>query len=727
MFGHALRTARRRCGLTQEELAAHSGVSVRNIRDLETGRIARPRPATVRRLADALGLSGDDRTAFLTAAGGLGDEPQPVRLRPRPAQLPADTAVFVGRDTELAQLDDSDTTSPLPVVWTVTGPAGVGKTCFAVHWAHRAVDQFPDGQLYVNLRGYGPGEMVPTSEAVRGFLDAFGVPPNSVPTDPSAQLSLFRSVLAGKQILILLDNARDAAQVRPLLPGTAGCVVVVTSRNPLHGLVATAGARPVRLEMLSTADAAGLLTRRVGADRLDGDTDAVRAIIDRCQRLPLALAVVAGRLVSEPMLTAARVAGDLTAGMSAFASDDEHTDLRSVFSWSYRILSPAAARLFRLLSLNPGPDWSAIAAEALTGGPATELLAELLRTQLLSERTPGRYTMHDLLRAYAAEQCARTDDPVEIRAAQARLLDAHLLWSSAAAQTLEPHREPVDERPPPLFGDDDEMATSWLTTERANLLALVKMAADQGFPGLCWRLAWQLTTFIQRRGNWYDLLRAHEIALDTAHRAGDLRGESHAHRGLSRALFRLERFDEARGHLDIALEQATRLGDVLGQARTLHGLAYAAQRQARFTEAFARLTESRGLFEDAGSTEGVASSLNSQAWCLTLVGQAAEARAAAEQAVELYARVANRHGQATSLDTLGRAYAGLGDHRQAVSYYEQARQVFRGLGDRYSEAETLRHLADAHEQAGDAAAARSARRRSDSILARVDRPRSRAS
>ena len=716
MFGHALRTARRRCGLTQEELAADSGVSVRNIRDLETGRIARPRPATVRRLAEGLGLTGDDRAAFVMTAGDA-----PVRPRPRPAQLPADTAVFVGRGDELAQLDISDTASPLPVVWAVAGPAGVGKTCFAVHWAHRAADRFPDGQLYVNMRGYGPGEVVPPAEAVRLFLDALGVAPNAVPADPEAQLSLFRSVLAGRRILILLDNARDAAQVRPLLPGTAGCVVVVTSRNPLHGLVATDGARPIRLEMLSAGDAAGLLTRRVGADRLDGQADAVRAIVDRCQRLPLALAVVAGRLMSEPMLTASRVAGDLAAGMSAFASDDEHTDLRSVFSWSYRILSPDAARLFRLLSLNPGPDSPAMAAEALAGGPAADLVAELIRTQLLTERAPGRYTMHDLLRSYASEQCLSTDDPAAIRAARARLLDAHLRWASAAAQVLEPFREPVDEPPPDLFADD-ETATAWLVTERANLLALVTMAAEEGFPGRAWRLAWQLTTFMQRRGHWYDLLHAHETALDAARRAGDPRGEHHAHRGLSRALFRLERFEDARGHLVVALDQATGLGDVLGMARSRHGLGYAAQQQGRQAEAFAQLSEARTLFEGVGNVEGVANALTSMAWCHTLLGQAAEARESAQRAVELFITVSNRHGQAVALDTLGRAYAGLGDHRRAVQHHDEARQVFRDLGDRYSEAEALRHLAEAHEAAGDPSAARSARRRSDSILARVDKP-----
>jgi tetratricopeptide (TPR) repeat protein len=314
-----------------------------------------------------------------------------------------------------------------------------------------------------------------------------------------------------------------------------------------------------------------------------------------------------------------------------------------------------------------------------------------------------------------------TDDPAAIRDARARLLDVHLRWAAAAAQVLEPFREPVDERAPDLFSSD-EAASAWLVAERANLLALVTMAADQGFPGHTWRLAWQLTTFLQRRGNWHDLVQAQEIALDAAQRAGDLRGESHAHRGLARALFRLERFDEARGHLEIALEQATRLGDVPAMARSTHGLGYAAQQQGRQSEAFEHLHAGRRLFESIGNMEGVANALTSIAWCHTLLGQAAEARDSAQRAVELFVTVRDRHGQADALDTLGRAYAGLGDHRRAVQHYEEAGRVFRELGDPYSEAEVLHHLAEVHEAAGDTSAARTARRRSEAMRTRVDKP-----
>ena len=727
MFGELLRAHRRRSGLTQEDLAGGSAVSVRNIRDLEAGRVSRPRPATVRLLADALGLTGGERASFLER--GLATAPPLRTARPTPAQLPPDTAVFVGREAELDRLSLDPDRSGAATVWTVSGPPGVGKTSFALHWAHRAMDRFPDGQLYLNLRGYGPDDVVPAQEAVRGFLDAFGLPSDDVPGGLTAQLNLYRSVLAGKRVLILLDNALDAAQVRPLLPAAPGCVVVVTSRNPLRGLVATDGARPIALDLFSEAEAGQLLSRRVGSGRLHGHAAAVHTIVDRCQRLPLALAVVAGRLVSEPRLAVPTVAGDLAAaGMAAFASDDEQTDLRSVFSWSYRILSPPAARLFRLLSLPPGPDVSGLAAGALAGpdaetpdGGVGDLLAELLRTQLLAEPAPGRYVMHDLLRSYAADLARRTDDPADLQAARARLLDVHLVRAAAAAHLIEPFREPVDEPPPAVFTGVGE-AGAWLAAERANLVSLVRMAAAADLPGRAWRLAWALTTYLQRHGHLFDLLQAHETALAAATRAGDPRGRMHAHRGLSRALFRLDRYDESRPHLHLALELAIELDDVPGQARARHGLGYAAQQQGRQDEALEHLTQGLKLFESVGHLDGAANALNSIAWCHTLTGNADQARDCAERAVELLTGSGNQHGAATALDTLGRAHALLGDHRRAVIHHDRARTVFRALGDRYSEAETLRHLAEAYEAIGDPAAARSARHRSDLIVLRMDHP-----
>lgn len=303
-----------------------------------------------------------------------------------------------------------------------------GKTALAVHWAHRVAERFPDGQLYVNLRGFHPSGAMSPAEAIRGFLDAYAVPPDRIPEGLDAQAALYRSLLADKRALVLLDNARDAEQVRPLLPGAPDCLAVVTSRNPLTGLVVTEGARPLVLELLSPGEAREFLIRRLGAARVEAEPAATDAIITRCARLPLALAVVAARAATRPCLPLPELARQLDAargGLSGFAGEDPLTDARVVFSWSYHTLSAEAADLFRLLGLHPGPGISLAATASLLGTPAgfaAERLAELCRAHLLTEPVPGRYAFHDLLRDYATE-LTETRDPEATRdAALGRLL-----------------------------------------------------------------------------------------------------------------------------------------------------------------------------------------------------------------------------------------------------------------------------------------------------------------
>jgi hypothetical protein len=342
-----------------------------------------------------------------------------VSATPVPAQLPPAVAAFTGRGAELACLDAIAAEAALAgpaspaaaVISAVSGTAGVGKTALAVHWAHRVAGQFPDGQLYVNLRGFDPsGAALEPGQALRGFLDAFGVPSTRIPEDPTAQTGLFRSLLAGKRVLVVLDNARDAEQVRPLLPGSPGCLAVVTSRSDLASLVAAEGARPVSLDLLPVAEAGELLARRLGEARVASEPAAVSEIIERCARLPLALAIAAAHAAARPGFPLAAIAAGLrgaTANLDPFDGTDLATDVRAVFSWSCRLLGEDAAGLFVLLGLHPGPDISVRAAASLAGIPprrAEALLAELAGAHLLSEPSPGRYAAHDLLRAYAAEQ-----------------------------------------------------------------------------------------------------------------------------------------------------------------------------------------------------------------------------------------------------------------------------------------------------------------------------------
>jgi DNA-binding SARP family transcriptional activator len=430
-----------------------------------------------------------------------------------PRQLPAAVRHFAGRAEELATLSRvADEAGGGPVlISAIEGTAGVGKTALAVYWAHQVAHRYPDGQLYVNLRGFDPGG-APASpgEAVRGFLDALAVPRHRFPVDLAAQSALYRSLLSGRRMLILLDNARDAEQVLPLLPGSASCLVVVTSRNDLSGLVATTGAHLLTVDVLSTAGSRDLLTRRLGAGRVAAEPRAVDDIITACARLPLALAIAAARAAKHPAFPLSVLAAELSVadnGLDAFAGADPRNDIRAVFSWSYRSLSAPAARLFRLLSLPPGADIAVPAAASLAGVPVREvrrLLTELARAYLVTEHSPGRYQCHDLLRAYARELAEDVDSDPDRRAAMHRLLDHHLYATWAADRALNPERRTIDVAPPvpgvTLEEPDHDHALAWLDAERTNLCAAVDHAAAHGFGTHAWQLAWALAAYLDQQG-----------------------------------------------------------------------------------------------------------------------------------------------------------------------------------------------------------------------------------
>ncbi|MEV4894652.1 NB-ARC domain-containing protein [Nonomuraea sp. NPDC055795] len=395
-LGAMLRGWRERALLTQEQLAERAGLSVRTIRRLEGDRPHRPRSTSLSLLAAALSLNAaEQRRLTTTAQAGVA-----------PRQLPRATAPFVGRRTELSALDTAQKTAEVLVV---VGCAGIGKTALAVHWAHRVAHRFPDGHLYVNLHGFDPNpQPLHPAEAIRSFLHALGVPRQRVPAETNAAAAMMRSSMAGRRLLIVIDNARDAAHVRPLLPGGTGCLVIVTSRNQLPGLIA-AGAAPVVLDPLPDADARQLLTGRLGAVRVDAEPQAVTEIAALCGGLPLALCIMAARAATHRGFSLGALAAELRATggrLDALSGHDAFADLRGVFSWSYRILSAAAARMFRLLSLHPDHDIGVPAAAGLAGLPARQahrLLTELHHAHLLAEPAPGRYRQHGLLRAYAAE------------------------------------------------------------------------------------------------------------------------------------------------------------------------------------------------------------------------------------------------------------------------------------------------------------------------------------
>jgi DNA-binding SARP family transcriptional activator len=636
--------------------------------------------------------------------------PEPPAVEPRPAQLPHDIPGFAGRETALAALDDDMTGASLRVI---SGMAGVGKTVLAVHWAHRVADRFPDGQLYVNLRGFDPDQApVDPPEVVRRFLDALGVPAQRVPVGLDAQAALYRSVLAERRMLVLLDNAADADQVRPLLPGAGGCLVIVTSRDRLTGLAVADGARPLNLELPSVVEARELLVNRLGRERVLAEPAAAEEIIARCARLPLALAVVAARAVVNPGFALAALADDLRAegtGLDAFDGEDLVTSVRAVFSWSYRRLSEQAATLYRLLGLHTGPDIGISAAASLAGVPTTAVrsqLAELTRAHLLTEHVPGRFGSHDLLHAYAAE-LARTHDTTEDReAAVGRVLDHYLHTAHAADRVLRAHRDPIPLPPArpgvvPETPADLSDALTWFGTEQAVLVAAVTHAATHGFAGQAWRLATTLADFLGRGGRWDVQAALHETALDAAVRSTDRSGQAYAHIGLAHALAWLGRSEDAETHYASALALFGELDNVIGQAHVEMGLGLMFEQQNRIEDALSHSTGALELFRAASHTAGQGNALNNIGWLLAQRGEHEQALTYCRAALDLLTEVDDFHSQANVWDSIGYLNHQLGRHAEAIAYHQRALELFREVGDEFYVADTLVHLGSVHADTGD--------------------------
>lgn len=750
-LGGLLRTLRERALLTQEDLAARSGVSVGTIAGLETGRTRRPRTGSVRLLADALGLSEAERAAFVAAARG---QPEPAgsatAAGPVPAQLPSDLPDFTGRADWLKRLDEllpgDPGSRPSPVV-LIAGPPGVGKTTLAVHWAHRIAERFPDGQLYVNLRGFGTDAAAEPAEVLRGFLDALGTPPARVPTDLDGRIGRYRSLLAGRRILVMLDNARDTDQVRPLLPGSPGCLVVVTSRHQLPGLIARDGALPYTLDLMAAADARLLLARRLGEERVAAEPAAVDEIVTRCAGLPLGLAIVAARVATRTGFRLGTVAAELaTAGLDGFSGGEASTDLRGVFSWSCHRLSEPAARLFRLLGLGFGPDLAvpavaSMSAEGAGGGPARfehsagvgaagtfvlesarGLLAELARAHLVTEPAPGRYGMHDLLRAFAGE----LPEPGR-SAALRRLIEHYLHTGYAAARLLDPVRDPIG-MPEPGPGVRPETFTSadaaqaWFAAEYSVLLAAVERAAAAGLDAYTWRLAWTMQTFLHRRGLWHDQAWVLRAALAAAERAEEPVGQALCHRYLGVSLGRTGRAEEAERHYRLALARYTELADRTGQARAHLDLGWAHNLRNRYLDGIRHYRRALELFIELNHRSGQALAFNNIGHNLVILGDYRRALGYCERALALHRQGADRWGEATTVDSLGHAYHLLGEYTRAVDCYQQALAGYRAVGERYHEAETATRLGDVLEAAGDPEAAGRVWRDALAILEELDDP-----
>jgi tetratricopeptide (TPR) repeat protein len=596
-----------------------------------------------------------------------------------PRQLPGKVAGFVGRADELEALTSLLDVIPARntvVISAIHGTAGIGKTALAVHWAHEVTQRFPDGQLYVNLRGFDPlGSPVTPAEAVRGFLEALEVPPKRIPASLDAQAALYRSLLAGRRVLVLLDNARDAEQVRPLIPGSPGCVAVVTSRHRLTSLVAGEGALPITLDLLTTTESRQLLTQRIGVDRVTAETQAVERIIESCARLPLALAIVAARAATHPTFPLAALADELRGSLGrlgALDGGDTSTNARVAFSWSYQQLTTEAARLFRLLSLHSGPDITVSAAASLAGLTQISVqptLRELARAHLITERTPGRYAFHDLLRAYAGEQARAFDTEAEQRTALKRMLDHYLHTAHEAALLLYPRWEPITPNPQEdnvtvEEFEDYAAASAWYQAEHHVVMGLTNLAATRGFHIHAWQLSSLLMEYLDQRGEWHGLTSVQQIALSAAQRQGDRDGQAHMHHDLGRTFTWLGRFRDARENFRRALDIFTNLDDEAGQAHILTDLGWLLAQQNQFSEALTHVDQALALAHSVGNRLAKARALNHLGWYHALINQYSLALNCCREALALYRELDDPRGESHTLDNLGYTHLQAGHHQK---------------------------------------------------------------
>jgi transcriptional regulator with XRE-family HTH domain/tetratricopeptide (TPR) repeat protein len=738
-FAALLRACRRSAGLSQDELAERSGLNTRTVSNMERGRTRAPYRNSLHRLADALHLRDEARSEFIAAAGrrlaGTPDAP-PAAGRLVPRQLPAAVTTFVGRHQQLATLSRMLREPDATIIVAIDGPAGVGKTALALHWAHRVADEFPDGQLFVDLRGFDPsGTPVTTDDAIRVLLDGLGAPPDRLPATTPAQLGLYRSLLAGKRVLVLLDNARDATQVRSLLPGSPTCGVVITSRNQLNGLVALDNATPLPLDVLDETESRQLLARRLGTERTTAEADATTQLTHRCGRLPLALCVTAARATMRPDLSLTQIAADLAAtqrNLDAFTVPADPTaDVRIAFSWSYTTLTPACRLMFRLLGLHPGPDISPDAAASLAAVPpeqANTLLAELTGSNLLSA-TRDRFALHDLLRAYAAEQAEIPAAELDRHTALRRMLDHYLTTATTAAHLLDENVRLPTQTPPAAPGVRPEALTTrtealnWFAREYPVLLRLIDLAATTGFDVHAWQLPRTLRGHFESRALWTDWDHTHQVAAHAARRLEDSRAQALIELSWARCeIYRNDR-PKAEQHLRDALDRFERLGDPIGQAHALVNLGGVAASAGCYDEAIAWASRAHGRYAETDDREGQAGSLANLGLYHLRLGHYEHSTDLLTRAQVIFDELGNRTGQALAAHNLGLAHHGAGEYRHAIACHHIAADLLHELGNVADYAEVLGELADAYHADARPTEAIATCRQALTILTELDHPK----
>jgi tetratricopeptide (TPR) repeat protein len=687
---------------------------------------AQPPRKAVRRLAEHLekeGLAADSLVQLWDQAFA----PRQGAIRPR--QIPASAQQFVGRTRELealAALAEPAISGRGPAVIAIEGTGGVGKTTLATNFAWRVSDQFPDGQLYVNMHGFDPGgQLMHANDALRFFLDSLGVTPRGAAPGSSELAAEYRTVLAGKRVIVVVDNAYEAEQVRDLLPGGPGTLVLITSRNQLCAL-APDGARLVRVEPFSHEEARELLADRLGGTRVSREPQAVAELIELCAHLPLALVVAAAHMETHPDFP-------LSALIKEFHDrglDLLGTSARTVFATSYQHLSGTVARVFRLLGLHPGPDISLAAAVSLTAMPIDQVhraLSDLTSAHLVEMHKPARYSCHDLLRAFAGE-LTRAHDPEDARQlAIRRVLDHYLHSALTAGERLQPHRWGV--RPPtalpgvvPVEVTDREQAMAWFEAECPVLLALIGFAEAQGFDEHAWLIPWATTVFLNRSGRHQDWVQTQRIAAAAAQRVGDRNAQAHSHYLLGYALSVTGDNAAAEPVVRRSLELFRELGDRGHEAMVLNGLAIMMSHEGRLQEALdmaldgLRTVKAAGFWWVEGTLDNTVGGLHGA------LGLYEQGLAHCQRAIGLHQEAGNFAAAGSDIETMGDIYRWRGDLGQACTAYRQAIEMHRDAGARFEEAKALAVLGDTLADIGDQPAAVRAWQAAQLILDRLAHP-----
>ena len=732
-FGSLLRQLRDNAGLTQEELAEAARLSSRSISDLERGVNATARGETARRLAGALGLTGPQRTQFEAIARGRATSPGANAgsspglgsgsVAAATRTLPRDISTFTGRAAELTRLTaglaDTAGTGGVVAIHAIGGMAGIGKTTLAVHVAHRLAGQFPDGQIFLPLRAHTPGQRpVDPADALASLLRAAGASAQSIPAGLDARAGCWRDYLVGRKVLLVLDDATGHEQVRPLLPGTAGSLVLITSRRRLTALE---DAAVISLDTLPPDEAAQLLAGLAARSDIGPGDKSVAEITRLCGQLPLAIGMLARQLHHHPAWTPDGLAAELAAARDRLElMHAENLSVAAAFNLSYQDLTAGQRRLFRRLGLYPGPDIDAHAAAALadtTLVTARRHLAALYDQHLIGEPVPRRYRLHDLIREHA-QALASAGDPAAREAATDRLLDYYLHTALAANQhiawpnwrpavTSLPAARPPDCAPPI---SNQRQAAAWLEDERANLHAAASHAASSGRSMPAMLIPAAISGFLDVRHYRDQALTLYQAALGAARQAGDRPGQGRALNLVAGMQIKTVRFAAAEATLRQSLALHRELDDHGGQGDALNGLGRGYWLTGDYPAALSCLQRARRLFRGLGHPLGQAQALNGMGAVRCLTGDYPTAIACHQQALALFREAGHQHGQSEALSHLAAAQRCTGDYQAAAASVRQAQALNRDLDDRYKQAWTLTELGILQRLAGDYPAAETSHR-----------------